>query len=472
MKEKNKIRKTEIDKELKQISPTLASIEKSNPFVVDNDYFEKLYSNIQDNISKESDVVSLKQKAWFLRPQYSYSIAAAVLILVAFAINYFSNYSDNNQNNIEKTQIAKDNSSIIKNQNSNKEDIKKEQKQSGVDEINSKESTLIVNEENIDNPLHKSPSKILQENSIYQDNLNKQKNNPNYADNNNGTIQKPGSSTSNPIKPDITNQANLAKHNPSGNKPVNNDSADDVIKQTQNIYKKPIVDLGEDICSNHTVEIIAGNTNKRYSYQWSTGAKTSSINVSKTGKYTVTVSLRDKPEVYSVDNIQVKIIEKPIVNLGTDQTICSNEKLTLYATENNNNNDYSYKWLPNGETSSFIQLEKLSIGIHKLKVTVSGCENYTDEILITVNECQLEIPNVFTPNGDGVNDYFKINGLENYPKSKLFIFDRNGHKVYESLNYLNNWNGSNSPDGVYFFKLFISDDKQTLRQGSITLYRK
>ena len=51
----------------------------------------------------------------------------------------------------------------------------------------------------------------------------------------------------------------------------------------------------------------------------------------------------------------------------------------------------------------------------------------------------LKIPNAFTPNGDGINDYFYIRGLS--AQSKLLIFDRSGKKLYETDNYANDWNG-------------------------------
>ncbi|MCF8296188.1 MAG: gliding motility-associated C-terminal domain-containing protein [Saprospiraceae bacterium] len=471
---KNDIKTNEINQELKEISPTLADIKKSNPFVVKDNYFDELYNNIQNKVSNESKAPAIKEKIWFLKPQYSISIAAAIIILVAFAINYFSENSNDKQNIIEKTFIAKDNNSTIENQNinSNHKKDSDESEKLNIDNVNSKENILLASEKQIDNPLLEQTSKNNPSKKVDFDKVNNQNKDAVYAINNdNNPIKNPGISMSNSGNPANNNSDNLARHTSTDNKQTNKDSLRDATKPSQN-YKKPFVDLGEDICSNEEVELTAGKVNSKYSYLWSNGEKTSSINVDKTGKYSVTVSLIDNPEIYSVDNIQVKIIDKPIVNLGPDQEICSNEKLTLYAIENNKQSDYTYKWLPNGETSSFIQLSKLDIGTYKFKVTVVGCENYTDEILITVNDCQLEIPNVFTPNGDGVNDYFKIAGLENYPNSKLIIFTRNGNKVYESLNYLNNWDGGNNPDGVYFFKLFIADENQTIRQGSVTLYRK
>jgi len=75
------------------------------------------------------------------------------------------------------------------------------------------------------------------------------------------------------------------------------------------------------------------------------------------------------------------------------------------------------------------------------------------------------IPEVFTPNGDGLNDVFYIKGLRNYPNAMLTVFDQWGHVVYKSpLGYKNDWDGkqrsgpgyflgSNLTEGLYYYVL-------------------
>ncbi len=85
---------------------------------------------------------------------------------------------------------------------------------------------------------------------------------------------------------------------------------------------------------------------------------------------------------------------------------------------------------------------------------------------ICVEENNIIIPEAFSPNGDGVNDLFIIQGIENNTSHRITIFNRWGNKVYEASPYLNDWDGTNSfssfggeilPDGVYFY-IFESDD--------------
>lgn len=94
-----------------------------------------------------------------------------------------------------------------------------------------------------------------------------------------------------------------------------------------------------------------------------------------------------------------------------------------------------------------------------------GCDT-TFTAHIEVCPVRLKIPNIFTPNGDGYNDYFEIgcldkegklrplNNLNEYFLShKLVIFNRWGRIVYESTNYQNDWDGGKLPDGTYFYVL-------------------
>jgi gliding motility-associated-like protein len=86
------------------------------------------------------------------------------------------------------------------------------------------------------------------------------------------------------------------------------------------------------------------------------------------------------------------------------------------------------------------------------------------------------IQKLLTPNGDGLNDKFEIDGLGVFPNSQLSIFARSGQLVYSSNNYNNDWDGrfttskwSNNQfvsPGVYYYVLNLGGTKQKL-QGYI-----
>jgi gliding motility-associated-like protein len=104
--------------------------------------------------------------------------------------------------------------------------------------------------------------------------------------------------------------------------------------------------------------------------------------------------------------------------------------------------------------------------------TLSTCSDYFD-IDVTEQNCDLTIPNVFTPNNDGINDYFEIENLEHYPGSTMVIYNRNGRKVFEHNDYDGNWwDGRGAPDGTYFYVLtYTRMGKRKQIHGVITLLR-
>jgi gliding motility-associated-like protein len=97
--------------------------------------------------------------------------------------------------------------------------------------------------------------------------------------------------------------------------------------------------------------------------------------------------------------------------------------------------------------------------------------NFDDDIVLPED---FKIPNVFTPNGDGINDMLEIAGLP--PFSSLLIFDRLGHELYSSEIYNNDWNGSDVngnplPEDTYWYVLILPGRTGRLK-GSIYLKRK
>ena len=109
-----------------------------------------------------------------------------------------------------------------------------------------------------------------------------------------------------------------------------------------------------------------------------------------------------------------------------------------------------------------------------------GCDT-TYRTSIHVLPVKLKIPNIFTPNGDGYNDYFEIgygeegkpiNDLNDYFLShKLVVFNRWGRTVYESNDYKNDWDGGDLPDGTYFYVLECKGHTQNYRyQGSVMIW--
>jgi gliding motility-associated-like protein len=121
------------------------------------------------------------------------------------------------------------------------------------------------------------------------------------------------------------------------------------------------------------------------------------------------------------------------------------------------------------------QVTNLQSGQNILQWTISNgaCPVSYDDVIIVIKD--LTIPNGFSPNGDGVNDNFEINGLGDYTNVKINVFNRWGNLVYDSDDYKNNWNGKNMSgedlsDDTYFYTLEIP--KRNTIKGYVVIKRK
>lgn len=95
-----------------------------------------------------------------------------------------------------------------------------------------------------------------------------------------------------------------------------------------------------------------------------------------------------------------------------------------------------------------------------------------NESSISIPVYGIKIPNVFTPNHDGKNDFFEIIGLENYPDNELTILNRWGNHVFEQKPYKGTWKGDGLNEATYFYVLRINDAGQWQTfKGFVTLIR-
>jgi len=103
-----------------------------------------------------------------------------------------------------------------------------------------------------------------------------------------------------------------------------------------------------------------------------------------------------------------------------------------------------------------------------------SCESSRSKVDVEVGLSTLNIANAFTPNGDGINDYWEIAGIENYPNARVQVFARYGQKVFESRGYLSpfngTWNGQSLPSGVYYYIINLQTNCNLIN-GSITIIR-
>ncbi|RYU90566.1 gliding motility-associated C-terminal domain-containing protein [Mucilaginibacter terrigena] len=108
-----------------------------------------------------------------------------------------------------------------------------------------------------------------------------------------------------------------------------------------------------------------------------------------------------------------------------------------------------------------------------VSLTYGTCESLRAEVKVLLGSITSGIPNTFTPNGDGTNDFWKIKGIENYTNGTVSVFSRDGQLVFQSKGYAVPFDGTRNgkplPAGVYYY---IIDLKSCdLITGNLTILR-
>jgi gliding motility-associated-like protein len=240
---------------------------------------------------------------------------------------------------------------------------------------------------------------------------------------------------------------------------------------TITVIPLPIVSAGNDlsICTGDQVTLSGSGA---ISYTWDNGVADGQAFVPALGQtiYTVTGAANG---CSATDQVTVNVSQNLIVDAGPDMQICSGESVVLSATGAN-----QYQW-DNGVTNgvAFVPVDGISTYI---VLGTSGSCFASDEVILTVGDCgfEFEMPNVFSPDGNLVNDFCVPVKANNVVIQKFTVFNRWGNIVYESSNQAILWDGKNSgleaSEGVYFYvvKYVSLDLVQHEAQGYIHLIRK
>ena len=198
---------------------------------------------------------------------------------------------------------------------------------------------------------------------------------------------------------------------------------------------------------------------------------------SDTGVRTVSLFIYNNQNCVSDTFYQtIEIYPYPIIDLPASATFLQGGLLTINPIYYFGHN-LTFKWTPNldmiSDTVLRAQVFPLEDRRYFLKLTGDGGCSATDDILVVVLKAPI-IPNAFSPNNDGVNDFWEIKHLESYPGCTVQVFDRYGRQVYYSLGYIKNWNGKfgnvDLPIGTYYYIIDPKNGREKM-SGSITILR-
>jgi gliding motility-associated-like protein len=241
----------------------------------------------------------------------------------------------------------------------------------------------------------------------------------------------------------------------------------------------PTVDLGLDrsFCEGESEELVAG-TNDNYVYEWSNGADTPSIVVTEGGVYSVSVS---QGLCTATDQVLVFMNPSPEnpFNPYQIETCFQNPP---YAIELDAENEGAiYSWDQGGTNQTYLADEP---GLYTVHITSEfGCEASYSTFVEERCPGYIYVPNAFTPDNDGKNDVWKIEGV-NIRSFKLELWNRWGELLFTSDSLNKPWLGQRKDGdqyvepGVYVFKIVytVDDPSQTISpeyeiMGNVTLIR-
>jgi len=175
--------------------------------------------------------------------------------------------------------------------------------------------------------------------------------------------------------------------------------------------------------------------------------------------------------------ISISIQNVPVIIASEDTTIFINESVTLLATGGE-----TYSWSPSSGLSCTDCADPVFTAGDSTTFVVTGFDEFgcedTDSVTVTVILKPFDIPNAFTPNGDGSNDVFNAVFFEGvFVSYHLSIYNRWGELVFESMDSNQGWNGdfqnekAASDTYIYVLDFELQNGESGIRKGDVTLIR-
>lgn len=234
------------------------------------------------------------------------------------------------------------------------------------------------------------------------------------------------------------------------------------------VNRLPVADAGSNasVCEGNSVVL---NATGGVSYTWTPADGLSNAFIAQptaspaaTTLYTVSVS--SQFNCMAKDTVRITVLQKPVADAGPDKKMTAGQAIQLDGTAGGDVGTYS--WTPaqyiNDPTILSPLVSPPNDFTYTLQVTsTNGCGIATDEVKIRVFK-KIIIPNAFSPNNDGVNDRWIIEGLDTYPESTTEVFNRWGQVVFRSRGYTVPWNGTFNgkplPIGTYYYIIDRKND--------------
>jgi gliding motility-associated-like protein len=168
-------------------------------------------------------------------------------------------------------------------------------------------------------------------------------------------------------------------------------------------------------------------------------------------------------------SVRVNVWRKPLANAGPDLKMLVNRPTHLKGAVGGT--QVTYNWIPNqymNQSNTLTpQVNPPQTMTYRLQVTSTlGCGNTTDDVIVKVYE-KIQVPNAFSPNGDGINDKWDIELLKDaFPECIINVYNRYGQIIFHSTGYDKPWDGTFQskpvPIGTYYYIIDLKNNIQSI----------
>lgn len=227
-----------------------------------------------------------------------------------------------------------------------------------------------------------------------------------------------------------------------------------------------------NFCPNDTLTLSAAVG--AYDYMWSTTDTTSSIIVTTSGTFVLTIT-DSITGCMSMDSVTTVLYPSPSVSAGADIDLSLGSSVDL---EGSGSGIITWFWFPNTGLSNSSIADPTAAPMVTTMYTLTGtdangCTDVDTMTITVILDYNVTISNLMTPNEDGFNDRWIVQNVENYPDTKVIIVNREGQEVFSSDSYDNNWDGTSKtgkklPDGTYYYVIQFKDNEK-IYKGAITI---
>lgn len=236
-------------------------------------------------------------------------------------------------------------------------------------------------------------------------------------------------------------------------------------------YPKPKLNFSDTSICNTTLAVLDAK-NAGAKYLWSTDETSQRIKIESQGKYWVKVNNRG---CAASDTFMVLFNQGATPNFGTEVTFCMSDENKVLSIKNVPGT--RVQWSNGATTNSIVPTKQ---GYYWVKTQSMMCGTKTDSVFVKLKACDCEIliPNSFTPNEDDKNDYFFPVLPCEYSSYTFTVYDRWSNPVFTTNNINGKWDGrfkgNLCPDDVYVYVIETvekNSGKKMVRNGQVSLFR-